>query len=49
MIAKRRAEFPVFAQAGAGLAGVGDGDGHAHGEQAAGDQGRGADLASQRE
>jgi hypothetical protein len=49
LIAERRAELAAFAQAGAGFAGVGAGDGQAHGEQAGRDEGRGADLAGQRE
>jgi hypothetical protein len=48
-VAERRAELAAFAQAGPGPAGVGDGDGHTHGEQAGCDQGRGADLAGERE
>ena len=49
LIAERGAELAAFAQAGAGLAGIGFGDGRADGEQAGRDQGRGADLAGQRE
>ena len=49
LVAERGAELAAFAQAGAGLVGVGVGDGRAHGEQAGRDQGRGADLAGQRE
>ena len=49
LIAERGAELAAFAQAGAGLVGVGLGDGRAHLEQGGRDQGRGADLAGQRE
>ena len=49
LVAERGAELAAFAQAGAGLFGVGVGDGRAHGEQAGRDEGRGADLAGQRE
>ena len=49
VVAERGAELAAFAQAGAGLFGVGVGDGRAHGEQGGRDQGRGADLAGQRE
>src|SRR5690348_11809713 len=49
LVAERGAELAALAQAGAGLAGVGVGDGQAHGEQAARDEGRGADLAGERE
>ena len=49
LIAERRAELAALAQAGAGLFGVGRSDGRAHGEQAAGDERRGADPAGQRQ
>src|SRR5690348_10561046 len=49
LVAERGAELEAFAQAGTGLARVGVGDGQAHGEQAARDEGRGADLAGERE
>jgi len=49
LVAERGAELPALAQAGAGLFGVGLGDRRAHGEQAGGDEGRGAGLAGQRE
>ena len=49
LVAERGAELGALTQAGTGLAGVGVGDGQAHGEQAARDEGRGADLAGERE
>ena len=49
MVAELGAELAAFAQAGAGLAGVGAGHRHAQGKQAGRDEGRGANLAGQRE
>jgi len=49
LITEVGAEFAAFPQAGPGLDEIGPGDGRAHGEQVGRDQGRGADLAGQRE
>jgi hypothetical protein len=47
--AERGAELQAFAQAGTSAVGVVLGDSRADGEQACGDERRGADLAGQRE
>jgi hypothetical protein len=49
LIVERRAELEAFAQAGSSAVGVSLGDGRADGEQAGGDERRGADMASERE
>ena len=48
-IAEGRAELEALTQAGTSAVGVSLGDGRADGEQAAGDESRGADLASEHE